>query len=152
MLFRSSDLLILSLEMLKYEEILRITSIDYAEITNDQHRAVYRNHNSLVIDYDNIVDGLKTGYTKRAGFCLAATSNKENYRLISIVLGVQSRIARNEIVAGMLNNYYLTLGCGPMSPKFSQPDANPQVTTEGGLAQTLPSDVISKTVWAKQRK
>ncbi len=149
------DLLLLSLEMIKYEEILKITSIGYAEVTNDKRTGVFRNHNHLVINYENEVDGLKTGYTKRAKFCLAATSKKEGYRLISIVLGVDGPYLRNEIVAEMLNNYYERIGCGPMVSSTGGPVAKKSLVHDpvgDELIAASDSNVTYKTVWVKQRK
>ncbi|MFM7080094.1 MAG: LysM peptidoglycan-binding domain-containing protein [Bacteroidota bacterium] len=137
------DLLKLCLELLKHDEMLRITSIGYAEISNGKTKGVHRNHNRLVIDYDDHVDGLKTGYTRRAGFCLAATAKIEDSRLVCIVLGVATSTVRNEIVATMLNNYYATMGCGRMKPSFKEP--------ERVVAQN-DSGVVYKTVWTKQRQ
>lgn len=42
------------------------------------------------------VDGLKTGYTPAAGFCLVATALKEDIRLISIVLGEPNKVQRDK--------------------------------------------------------
>ncbi|MFN9596445.1 MAG: hypothetical protein ACK560_06605, partial [Bacteroidota bacterium] len=142
-----NDLLKLCLELLKYDDILRITSIGYAEISNNKTKAIHRNHNRLVIDYDDHVDGLKTGYTRRAGFCLAATSKQDDVRLISIVLGVGSSSVRNEIVAGMMNTYYSTIGCGAMKPSFKVPTP----VSAPAVAQA-DSGVVYKTVWTKQCK
>lgn len=149
------DLLLLSLEMIKFEEILKITSTGYAEVTNDKRTGIFRNHNHLVINYENEVDGLKTGYTKRAKFCLAATSKKDGYRLISIVLGVNGPYLRNEIVAEMLNNYYETMGCGSMISSTNGPVAKKSLVHDHALDVSeaeSDSNVTYKTVWVKQRK
>lgn len=137
------DLLTLCLELLKHEEVLRITSIGYAEISSDKSKGVHRNHNRLVIDYDDHVDGLKTGFTRRAGYCLAATSKIDDSRLICIVLGVATSSVRNEIVSNLMNNYYGVIGCGKMKPSFKEP--------ERVVAQN-DSGVVYKIVWTKQRQ
>lgn len=142
------DLLKLCLELLKHEDVLRITSIGYAEISNNKTKGIHRNHNRLVIDYDEHVDGLKTGYTRRAGFCLAATAKHDDVRLISIVLGVGSSAVRNDIVASMLNNYYAMIGCGTMKPSFKTPTPKPATAA---IAQS-DAGVVYKTVWTKQWK
>ncbi len=108
------DLLKLATELIKYPEILAITNIAFAEVENGHGSNVYRNHNHLVMDYPNEVDGLKTGYTKNARFCLVATARKNDHRLIAIALGAQGPGIRNQVVGEMLNNYYTTLGMGPM--------------------------------------
>lgn len=113
------DLLILAKEMIKLEEILSITDIGYADVSNGQRSSVYRNHNHLVIDYPDEVDGLKTGYTKNAKFCLVATAQKNSHRLIAVALGCRNPYTRNALVADMLNNYYQHLGLGRMA---NQPD------------------------------
>jgi D-alanyl-D-alanine carboxypeptidase (penicillin-binding protein 5/6) len=40
------------------------------------------------------VDGLKTGYTEKAGYCLIASAQRDSMRLISVVLGTNSKIKR----------------------------------------------------------
>lgn len=147
------DLLILALEMIKHEDLLKITSIGYAEVTNDKRTGIFRNHNHLVINYENDVDGLKTGFTKRAKFCLAATAKKDNYRLISIVLGVDGPYLRNEIVAQMFNNYYEKIGCGPMTPTNGGPAAKKSLLSEpaaGDVVASTDGSVSYQTVWTKQ--
>lgn len=149
------DLLLLALELIKHNEILKITSIGYAEVTNDKRTGIFRNHNHLVIDYENDIDGLKTGYTKRAKFCLVATSRKEGHRMISIVLGVDGPYLRNEIVASMLNNYYERIGCGPMIPTSGGPVARKSMINDPVKEEVVAesdSTIVYKTVWTKQRK
>lgn len=104
-----SDLLNLSLEMLKYKEVIDIASMGYASIENGSTSNVISNHNRLTIDYSGEVDGLKTGYTRRAGFCLVATAAKCDHRLISIVLGCRGPQIRNEVVRDMFNDYYTSI-------------------------------------------
>jgi D-alanyl-D-alanine carboxypeptidase (penicillin-binding protein 5/6) len=49
------------------------------------------------------MDGIKTGMTNEAGFCLAATAERDNLRLIAIALGSPSSKERNADVARMLD-------------------------------------------------
>ena len=146
------DLLLLSLEMLKYPEILNVTKIGYADIANDKSSGIYRNHNRLVIDYENEVDGLKTGYTKKARFCLAATSCKANRRMISIVLGAWSPFERNEIVADMLSNYYEYLGIGRLTNNVALNKTNTDNTDEYAEASAGNTSGNYKTIYTKQKK
>ena len=46
---------------------------------------------------------MKTGYTKEAGYCLVASSKKENMRLITVVLGTESTSARTQESQKLLN-------------------------------------------------
>ena len=52
---------------------------------------------------DESVDGVKTGHTESAGYCLAASAKKEGMRLISVVLGTTSENARASETQSLLN-------------------------------------------------
>ncbi len=123
-----ADLLILTLEMLKYPEIIDVTRMDYADITCGKNTTIISNHNHLTIDYKGQVDGMKTGYTKRAGFCLVASSYKCDQRLVSIVLGAKAPIIRNDLVKDMIDDYYTSIGLDKLSPNCTMPE---QFTTAG---------------------
>jgi len=49
---------------------------------------------NLLLYRDPTVDGLKTGHTEEAGFCLVSSSKRENTRLITVVMGTKSDEAR----------------------------------------------------------
>ena len=97
------DMSIIARELLKHEKILEYTSIyeEYLE-KNDGTKTWLVNTNKLVRFYDG-VDGLKTGYTTTAGYCLTATAQKDNFRLISVVMGEESSEARSSDTVKMLN-------------------------------------------------
>jgi D-alanyl-D-alanine carboxypeptidase (penicillin-binding protein 5/6) len=52
---------------------------------------------------DDTVDGVKTGHTEAAGFCLVASAQREEMRLISVVLGTESDKARTQSSQALLN-------------------------------------------------
>ncbi|MEJ2618875.1 MAG: D-alanyl-D-alanine carboxypeptidase [Candidatus Thiodiazotropha sp.] len=52
---------------------------------------------------DNSVDGMKTGHTEGAGYCLVASAMKENMRLVSVVMGTKSEEARAQASQSLLN-------------------------------------------------
>ena len=52
---------------------------------------------------DNSVDGMKTGYTEDAGYCLLSSAKRDNMRLISVVLGTKSVNARAQESQKLLN-------------------------------------------------
>lgn len=97
------DMSIIARELLKHPKILEFTSIyeEYLE-KNDGSRIWLVNTNKLVRFYDG-VDGLKTGFTKTAGYCLTATASKNNFRLISVVMGEDTSENRSSDTAKMLN-------------------------------------------------
>lgn len=100
------DMAVIARELVKHEKVLEYTSIyeDYLRI--DSPRKVWLvNTNKLVRFYDG-VDGLKTGYTKEAGYCLTATAKKNNMRMIAVVMGEPDSKVRNKEISEMLNYSY----------------------------------------------
>jgi D-alanyl-D-alanine carboxypeptidase (penicillin-binding protein 5/6) len=63
------------------------------------------NRNGL-LSKDPTVDGLKTGHTDAAGYCLATSANRNGMRLISVVMGAPSIKAREDASAALLNYGY----------------------------------------------
>ncbi|NND66228.1 MAG: D-alanyl-D-alanine carboxypeptidase [Halioglobus sp.] len=60
------------------------------------------NRNTLLAE-DATVDGLKTGHTEEAGYCLVASAERRNMRLISVVMGTSSKSARKSATRALLN-------------------------------------------------
>ena len=52
---------------------------------------------------DETVDGLKTGHTEDAGYCLVASASRDNMRVISVVLGTSSTRARADGSQALIN-------------------------------------------------
>lgn len=97
------DMAIMAQELIKHEEILKYTGTydDYLrEDTGNKFWLV--NTNKLVRFYQG-VDGLKTGYTSEAGYCLTATAKKNNMRLITVVMKEPDSTTRNSETTAMLN-------------------------------------------------
>ncbi|MFA9556067.1 D-alanyl-D-alanine carboxypeptidase family protein [Evansella sp. AB-rgal1] len=102
----ANDLAIMAQALLKYEEITKFTSLyeDYLrEDTEDKFWLV--NTNKLVKFYPG-VDGLKTGFTREAKYCLTATANKNGMRIIAVVMGAPTPKDRNRQVTEMLDYAY----------------------------------------------
>jgi D-alanyl-D-alanine carboxypeptidase (penicillin-binding protein 5/6) len=84
------DLAILARAIIRdYPEQYKVYS--EKEFTFNQIRQPNRNK---LLWRDSTVDGLKTGYTVAAGYCLVASAKKDGQRLISVVLGAASTEAR----------------------------------------------------------
>lgn len=96
------DMAMLAKELLKYEDILKFTSIYEDYLTKPDGSQIWLvNTNRLVRFYDG-VDGLKTGFTTNAGYCLTATARKNDFRLISVVMKSSSGDARSKDTATLL--------------------------------------------------
>jgi D-alanyl-D-alanine carboxypeptidase (penicillin-binding protein 5/6) len=67
------------------------------------HGITQYNRNVLLRKRELGVDGIKTGHTKSAGFCLAASALRDNLRLVSVVMGTKSEKARAQDTEALLN-------------------------------------------------
>ena len=74
----------------------------YAEKEFTHNNITQQNRNKLLWR-DKSVDGLKTGHTQEAGYCLAASSKRKGTRLISVVLGTDSENARAKVTQQLFN-------------------------------------------------
>lgn len=97
------DMAIIAQNLLKHEEILKFSSVyeDYLR-ENTENKFWLVNTNKLVRFYEG-ADGLKTGHTDAAKYCLAATAKKNNMRLIAIVLGEEESKVRNSETMELLD-------------------------------------------------
>ena len=98
------DMSLMARELVKHEYALKISSTydEYITVSGENHWLV--NTNKLGID------GLKTGYTDKAGYCLTATMNKNNMRLISVVMKSSSKDNRSSDTIGMMEYGYSMYG------------------------------------------
>lgn len=64
-----------------------------------------QNRNGL-LERDASVDGMKTGHTDSAGYCLVTSANRQNMRLIAVVLGSRSIKGREDASAALINYGY----------------------------------------------
>ncbi len=67
---------------------------------------ITQHNRNILLDRDPTVDGLKTGYTKKAGYCLIGTALRDDVRLIATVTGAKNRIARADQVQSLLQYGY----------------------------------------------
>jgi D-alanyl-D-alanine carboxypeptidase (penicillin-binding protein 5/6) len=117
-LVSARDIAIMSRELLKHKKILDYTTI-WMDTVRDGTFGL-TNTNRLIRFY-NGANGLKTGSTAKAKFCISATALRDNMQLIAVVMAAPSRDSRNESAKKLLDygfaNYaYLTREKGSADP------------------------------------
>lgn len=105
------DLAIMAAYLIKIggEDLLNVTSLYDSYIREDTKQSFWLvNTNKLLKLYDG-VDGLKTGYTKEAGYCLVTTAKRDDQRIIGVLMNESAPKTRNEEMCNLLdygfNNY-----------------------------------------------
>lgn len=102
------DMAIMARELIRHDDILKFTST-YEDYFNksDGSRLWLVNTNKLVRFYPG-VDGLKTGFTDNAMYCLTATAKKNNIRFITVLMGEPNSDLRSKETTELLNYAFNT--------------------------------------------
>ncbi|PPA71312.1 D-alanyl-D-alanine carboxypeptidase family protein [Jeotgalibacillus proteolyticus] len=97
------DMALLARELLKHEEIIEFTGTYEDYLRKDSEDPFWLVNTNKLVRFYKGADGLKTGFTKEAMYCLTATAQKNDMRFIAVVFGAPTSKARNEIVSSMLD-------------------------------------------------
>lgn len=94
------DIAIMSKELMSHPTILKYTTVWQDSIRNGAF--VLTNTNRLIRFYPG-ANGLKTGSTSKAGFCISAAAKRDGMQLIAVVMGASTRDSRNETAKQLLS-------------------------------------------------
>lgn len=136
----AKDIAIMSRELLKHKMILQYTTIWMDSVRNGQFGLT--NTNRLIRFYPG-ANGLKTGSTSKAKFCISATAERDGMQLIAVIMGAPTRDVRNECAKKLLDygfaNYSVVT--------FEGADAG-KIRVKGGKEDTVDSayDTLSLLV------
>ncbi|WP_238882770.1 D-alanyl-D-alanine carboxypeptidase family protein [Clostridium sp. YIM B02551] len=99
----ANDISIMSMELLKHPTILKYSGI-YMETISEGRKSPIElvNHNKLVRFFKGC-DGLKTGYTAEAKYCISATASREGVRMLAVIMGAPTFKIRNRDASMLLN-------------------------------------------------
>ncbi|WP_035290307.1 D-alanyl-D-alanine carboxypeptidase family protein [Clostridium sp. KNHs214] len=97
------DISIMSRELLKHPKILKYTGT-YMETISEGRKSPIGlvNHNKLVRFFKGC-DGLKTGYTSEAKYCISATAVRDGVRMLAVVMGSPTYKIRNKEATNLMN-------------------------------------------------
>lgn len=98
-----NDLLILSMKLLREPDYMQWAKMNGVKIGN---KTIVNTNNLMRKRRCPGVDGLKTGYTRRAGFCLAFSCLRKGRRLVGVVAGFPSSTDRENFVTALLDWAY----------------------------------------------
>lgn len=129
------DIAIMSRELLKHEEITKFTSAYQDYLRKDSPKPFWLVNTNKLVRFYTGADGLKTGYTAEAKYCLTATAKRGTLRVISVVMGEPDIKSRNAEVSQMLDyafNHYIN------KPIFKAGDLVGQLSVEKGAVTTVP--------------
>jgi len=100
----AKDIAIMSKELLKHPVVLKYTGTYMDSITEGRKSPIELvNHNKLVRFFEGC-DGLKTGFTDEAKYCISATATRNGVRMLSVIMGAPTYKIRNRDAGVLLNH------------------------------------------------
>lgn len=101
------DLAIIARELItKHEEILKLTSTYETTITHANGKSLWLVNTNKLIKFYNGLDGLKTGFTDNAGYCLTGSMKRNDMRLITVTMKAPTKEDRNTDTINMMEYAY----------------------------------------------
>ena len=97
------DMAIIARELIKHEDIFKYTTIYESYLNKPDGTSIWMVNTNKLIKYYKGLDGLKTGFTKNAGYCLTSTAKRNDMRLISVIMKEETSQKRNEETTKLLD-------------------------------------------------
>lgn len=97
------DIAIMSRELLKYADITKYTGLYQDYLRKSSKKPFWLVNTNKLVRFYSGADGLKTGYTSEAKFCLSATAKRDDLRVVAVVLGEPNTKTRNAEVTQMFD-------------------------------------------------
>lgn len=138
------DIMLMSRELLKHDGIFDYTTVWMDSLRGGKTQLV--NTNKLVRTYNGI-NGLKTGSTGKAGYCISATAKRDGMQLIAVIMGSDNMKDRFKSAANLLD--YGFGGWSLVQPKavktkFNVKVQNGEKYTVSATADAMPSVLVTK--------
>ncbi|MDR0138516.1 D-alanyl-D-alanine carboxypeptidase family protein [Metabacillus idriensis] len=97
------DMAVMAKELLKFEGITKYTGQYEDYLRQDTDKKFWLVNTNRLVKFYKGVDGVKTGFTNEAKYCLTATAKKGNMRVIAVIMGAPTPKDRNAQVTKMLD-------------------------------------------------
>ncbi|KYD20188.1 D-alanyl-D-alanine carboxypeptidase family protein [Caldibacillus debilis] len=130
------DMAVMAKELLKHENITKYTGIYESYLRENTDKKFWLVNTNRLIRFYPGVDGLKTGYTSEAKYCLTATAKKGNMRVIAVIFGAPTTKERNKQITQMLDYAFYQYEKKTFLAKNAPVD---QVTVERGERRKIPA-------------
>lgn len=129
------DIALMSRELLKHSGITKYTGAYQDYLRKDTEKPFWLVNTNKLVRFYSGADGLKTGYTSEAKFCLSATAMKDGLRTVAVVLGEPNTKTRNAEVSSMFDYAF---GQYTMKPLYKAGDQLGSLKIEKGEVAELP--------------
>lgn len=97
------DMSVMARELIKHDKILEFSSIYEDYLRKNTANSFWLVNTNKLVKFYSYIDGLKTGYTGDAGYCLTSTGKKNGMRLITVVMGEPNTDNRTKDTIAMMD-------------------------------------------------
>lgn len=97
------DMSVMARELIRHNKILEFSSIYEDYLRKNTSNSFWLVNTNKLVKFYSYIDGLKTGYTKDAGYCLTSTGKKNGMRLITVVMGEANTDNRTKDTISMMD-------------------------------------------------
>ena len=99
----ANDMALMARELIKHDKILEFSSIYEDYLRKDTNNSFWLVNTNKLVRFYSYIDGLKTGFTNKAGYCLTATGKKNGMRLITVVMNENNIDNRTKDTIAMMD-------------------------------------------------
>lgn len=146
------DLALLARHLItRHPELFKYTATWEYWLEKGGKRFWLTNFNRGLVEYPGM-DGLKTGFTEEAGFCLAATARRGDRRLVAVVLGSQTPQERNEDVYNLLDWGFASFDTVHLAKSTEKAGKAKVYEGRGRLVDAVPAEDVAITLSRGQGK
>lgn len=133
--------------LVKYEdEIIPYTSRYEDYVREDSDKPFWLVNTNKLIKHAEGVDGLKTGWTESAGYCLTCTKRQDGMRLISVVMNADTIIHRSEDTLSLLNYGFATYEKMVIVPENTEVKKDKNILLDPSTYNIITSNSVVKII------
>ncbi|MGN7455861.1 D-alanyl-D-alanine carboxypeptidase family protein [Paenibacillus pasadenensis] len=129
------DIAVMSRELLKHSLITKYTGQYQDYLRKDSEKPFWLVNTNKLVRFYSGADGLKTGYTSEAKYCLSATAKRDGMRVVAVVMGEPNTKTRNAEVSSLLDYSFAQYANYPILKKG---DSMGTLAIEKGVQGKLP--------------
>ena len=137
------DMAMIAMELVKHEKILEFTGTYEDYLRKNTDKSFWLVNTNKLVRYYQGVDGLKTGYTNEAGYCITTTAKRNNMRLITVVMGEPTSAIRNSETTDMLDYGFNSYQIDSVLSKNTVLDTKTVTLGKKKIVQIVPKEDVT---------
>lgn len=129
--------------ILDFPEVTEFTAMHEDYVREDSEEPFWLVNTNKLVRYVEGVDGLKTGSTDAAGYCLAATAKRGDMRVVAVVMGAQRSELRNREIARLIEHAFAQYELHPKIPTGQTVGIHHNILVAGRQFETVTTGPIN---------